>query len=365
MRKISLLNTGISTNNLAKTENISPARSDKYQDGELAHIKVLEHLGGGKLIISFKGQRIVANTNLMLENGQEMDVMVKNASNQILLSIIASASNEYNPALNIEVKTYLTEILNQLLYSLEEATQFFRPSANEPIQQLLQKIKDLIKSIPVDASGSDIAGQIKNAIEKLGFDYERMVVDAIAKNQLQVEDTDFQLKPGLLKLQSYLSEIQPGNNSIQNELMALIRNALENIESQQMNFNSDNVQNFYFQIPVMMQDDVINAELEFFRQRANNGSEDNTFSLILNLSPQLLGDITFAISIDGTNIDCHARVANSETFALIEKHSEKLRNSLIALGYKVNRIQCLRETPGSDFPIPSLHKITDKIDIVV
>ena len=51
-------------------------------------MRILEHLGGGKLIIDLKGQRAVASTDLMLEKGQEIDVIVRNiGANRIILQI--------------------------------------------------------------------------------------------------------------------------------------------------------------------------------------------------------------------------------------------------------------------------------------
>jgi len=106
-------NSGISP----RTGNIVLSNTNKYQDGELSHIKVLENLGGGKLIIDLKGHRIVANTRLMLENGQELDVIVKNAGNQIELKI-ASPANYESISLQTVVKTPIAEILSQLMSSL-------------------------------------------------------------------------------------------------------------------------------------------------------------------------------------------------------------------------------------------------------
>jgi len=206
-------------------------------------------------------------------------------------------------------------------------------------------MKGTIRDIPVDASKPDLVNQIRTAIEKIGYGYERKIADAIANGKLPIEESQLQLKSELLDLQSFLSESQLEKN-IRNELMTLVRNALENIEFQQIKslLHSDNVQDFHFQIPVIMQDDVTTAELELFRRKADSGPEDNTFSIVINLNLQLLGGIAFIINVNRTNIDCQVKADNSETLKLVEENSVELRNNLAALGYEVNSIQCIKET---------------------
>jgi len=354
-------------------ENIPPSRVNNYRDGELARIKVLEHLGGGKLIIALKGHRIVANTDLMLENGQEMDVIVKNIGNKITLRLTNLANYETVSAPDIPIKTSIADVLNQFLVFINKTTLITLPSLDESLKQLLQKIKKSINLIPVNVSEPNLAEQIHKAIEKIGYGYEHKIADDIAKGQLKSGDSQTQLKSELLNIQSYLSNSQIENKSIRVELTELVRKALESIEFQQINLlphTSDvqHIHHFHIQIPIIIQDNIISTELEFFRQKGENGSEDEAFNIILNLNMESLGNIIFALNVNGININCQVKTDNSETYILIEKYSNELIESLAALGYKTDRIKCIREYLGTNeekSPILSEYRVIDNIDIVV
>lgn len=69
--------------------------STKATEGEVTRVKVLEYLGDGKLVIELKGQRVVADSRLMLEANQELDVIVKNAdNNKIVLQILPEVKSD-------------------------------------------------------------------------------------------------------------------------------------------------------------------------------------------------------------------------------------------------------------------------------
>ncbi len=66
----------------------------KASEGEILKIRILDYLGDGKLVIDLKGQRIVANSNLMISPGQDIDVIVRSTdNNQIVLQVLSEDQN--------------------------------------------------------------------------------------------------------------------------------------------------------------------------------------------------------------------------------------------------------------------------------
>jgi hypothetical protein len=62
----------------------------KAKEGEILLIKVIDYLGDGKLVVDLKGQRIVANSNLMIEADQEIEVIVRSMdNNRIILQVLS------------------------------------------------------------------------------------------------------------------------------------------------------------------------------------------------------------------------------------------------------------------------------------
>ena len=91
------------------------ANGIQAEEGESARVKVLDHLGGGKLIIDLKGQRVVANTNLWLEKDQEIDVIVKNVGTKIILQLMANTQHNISIAQTTGMRMPLGDIMSQLL----------------------------------------------------------------------------------------------------------------------------------------------------------------------------------------------------------------------------------------------------------
>ncbi|MGB9595722.1 MAG: flagellar hook-length control protein FliK [Candidatus Poribacteria bacterium] len=72
----------------------SVGKKIKATEGEILRIKIIDYLGDGKLVVDLKGQRIVANSNLMIEADQEIDVVVRSTdNNQIVLQILSEDQN--------------------------------------------------------------------------------------------------------------------------------------------------------------------------------------------------------------------------------------------------------------------------------
>ena len=94
--RLTPLNIGKIFNRDSLNEGVSRInKSVKAKEGEILSIKVIDYLGDGKLVVDLKGQRIVANSNLMIEADREIDVIVKSMdNNRIVLQILSEGQVE-------------------------------------------------------------------------------------------------------------------------------------------------------------------------------------------------------------------------------------------------------------------------------
>jgi len=314
------------------------------------------------LVIDLKGQRAVASTDLMLEKGQEIDVIVRNVGgNRIILQIEPSIQQSIRSDPPEAVRLPLGDIMNQLVTTLSTATESAFPAMDEALKQLLLKVRKLLDRIPVSAAKGDLPQQIRNAIDTLGYDYENRLANAIVK-----DNSDLQLKAELMKLQGLLNEMPLHDRNIQSKLLKSIDDMLQSIEFQQLKsvLNSEKSKYFYVQIPIIFQDHLTTTQMEFFRPGTGNEGNDDHFDVKLDFNLDRLGHIVFFMRLISGHIYCQIMADQHETYNLIKNYSEDLRVRLTALGYSVDEIQCLRENPKAYAGVGSIVG-TEDIDITV
>jgi len=311
------------------------------KDGEPARIRILDYLGGGKLVVDLKGQRVVANTALILEKNQEIDVIVKNVGSTIVLQLASGSGQNISLEPAFAMKLPLGDIIHNLIASLKGAETEL-PTFDDTLKELTQSVQELVQRVPVDVTKADLPKQIQDAINALGHDYERKMAEAFASGRFSAEQICLQLKAKLMQLRSKLSE-----GALQSRLLESVENMLESLESQQLSSMSqtDKFQHLYLEIPVVMQDQVVTAELEFFRPKANGGEEDDDFSIVLNFDLQRLGHMEFVMSVMDKRINCQIKADEYETYMLAKEQAGALESRLTALGYKISGIHCALEAP--------------------
>lgn len=104
----------------------SVGRRIEATKGEILRIKIMDYLGDGKLVVDLKGQRIVANSNLMIESGQEIDVMVRSTdNNQIVLQVLSEDQSRGGLRTESDGLSNQTELLKQ--YNDKQSIYFELP----------------------------------------------------------------------------------------------------------------------------------------------------------------------------------------------------------------------------------------------
>ena len=309
----------------------------KTADGESTRIRVLDYLGGGKLVVDLKGQRMVARTNLFLEKNQEIDVIVRNVGDTIVLQLASDAQQNISVESSPDGKSSLGDIMRQLMTSLESAEAETPPG--EPIKEILQSVRELVQRMTVDVTEKDLPQQIKDAVNAMGHDYERKLAEAYAKGRLPAEMRSH-LKARLMQLRSALNE-----GPLRTPLLEAVEKMLENMESQQLRSLSqaEKFQHLYVQIPVAMEEQTSVAELEFFRPEAGRDQDDDNYNITLGFDLQKLGRMEFVMTVIDKHISCRIKADEYETYTLAKEHSGDLEGRLTALGYNVSGILCVIE----------------------
>lgn len=171
-------------NNLKEIQKAK--NNTKASEGEVIRVKVLEYLGAGKLVIELKGQRVVADSEFLLEVNQELDVIVKSTdNNKIVLQILPE--DQLKPNSQIENYQHLCFSI-PVLFDEEEVTslvEFYNPKDEDNngcglvIRLELQKLGFL--EFTAIISDEEIKCQIKSDNYKT-YIFAQQYVNELRKN---------------------------------------------------------------------------------------------------------------------------------------------------------------------------------------
>lgn len=181
----------------------SAGKRIKATEGEVLRIKILDYLGDGKLVVDLKGQRIVANSNLMIPSGQEIDVIVRSTdNNQIVLQVLSEDQNREGLRTESDGLSNQTELRNK--YDDKQSIYFELPlsfddqNANSIIGFNCQPNKQTTSIfIAVDLKS---LGYIEFLISIDNSDLNCQIISARKDTYKLIKQNLFELKKGLSKL---------------------------------------------------------------------------------------------------------------------------------------------------------------------
>jgi hypothetical protein len=143
----------------------------KINEGDIIKVKLLEYLGGGKIVVDLKGQRVVANTNLMMEEGQEISVLIKKINeDKIILQILSDnlADKEY--------KDDSEPFLNDPISEIKKIIDGIKHSKNLLADYEIKKLSDLLDKVFIHITDSiskeDLVDQIWSLLLLSSHNYE-------------------------------------------------------------------------------------------------------------------------------------------------------------------------------------------------
>jgi len=143
----------------------------KINEGDIIKVKLLEYLGGGKMVVDLKGQRVVANTDLMMEEGQEISVLIKNINkDKIILQILSDslASKEY--------KDNRKSFINNPISEFKKIIDGIKNSKTLLVDDEIKKLSNLLEKVFIhitdNISKEDLVNQIRSLLLLASYNYE-------------------------------------------------------------------------------------------------------------------------------------------------------------------------------------------------
>ncbi len=325
----------------------SPNASLDIDEGEVIRVKLLEYLGGGKMVIDLKGQRVVANSNLMLEKGQEINVLIKNITDgKIILQILTDAL----PERQCNQSSFpICDLIVQLKHNIGNMDS----QTASLFGDKLKKISDLLDSVFIHVTDNKegLSEDIRNSLSLIGYDHEGKIASFIKNDGISKLDFEDQIKSELLQFRDRLIEIidsietKRGTLALE-KLVSSANGLLEQIESYQVKsiIQTDDIMHLLFALPVILDDQETTVEFDYSRQQ-NRSSEDKAFAINIRFDLDELGKIEFVVNLVDKNLNCLIRIENHQTYNLMKHHYSELGDSLDALGYEVDSLHCVIQNP--------------------
>jgi hypothetical protein len=340
--------------------------------GEILEAGVIEKMGDQKMLITLKGVRMQADSEVHLNAGDKIQVKVETLHPQLILRIIEGGySEESNLADYLRLHRSNPEALSHMM--TEAMRQFNSADLGKLLRYLpgadFQKIFTILKSLlySAETKGTNF---LRDYLSRLGLTMEsrlRKVVEqrsGIGNSDLQAEN----LKGLLTELSSDLHNLLMNKDSFDGEekialdsLSKYVDSSIKTIESHQIiNFILQEAENKYlFQIPIVFPDGVRKGDIfvEYDRNGREKG-EKSQYRVIFFLSMDVLGDMIIDAELKGDKIDCVVKCADQNVCDFISSSLVELRESLLSLGCKIDTVKCVA---GGDLAKEKLDYYQDRV----
>ncbi len=323
--------------------------------GEILEAGVIEKMDNQKMLIMLKGVSLPADSEVHLNAGDKIQVKVETIYPQLVLRIIEGGYSEESTFAD-SLRWYRSnpEALSHMM--TEAMRQFNSADLGKLLRHLpgtnFQKIFTILKLLlfSTETKGSNF---IRDYLSNLGLTLEsqlRKVIEgrsSIGNGDLQAES----LKGLLTELSSDLHNLLMNKDSLNGEerialdsLSKYVNSSIKTIESHQIiNIILQEAENKYlFQIPIVFPDGVRKGDIfvEYDRHYKKEG-EKGRHRIIFFLSMDILGDMIIDAELKGDKINCVVKCVDREACEFISSFLEELRESLFALGCKIDMVKCI------------------------
>ncbi|MGO9137370.1 MAG: hypothetical protein ACLP9S_01450 [Syntrophales bacterium] len=325
--------------------------------GEILEAGVIDNMDNQKMLITLKGVSMSADSEVHLNAGDKIQVRVETTYPQLVLRIIGGGySEESNLADYLRWYRSNPEALSNMM---TEAIKEFNSADLGKLSRYLpgadfQKIFAMLKSLlfSTETKGSNF---VRDYLSNLGLTREsqlRKVIEGrsnIGNGDLQGES----LKGLLTKMSSDLHNLLMNNDCLDGEekialdsLSKYVNSSLKTIESHQIiNIILQEAENKYlFQIPIVFPEGARKGDIfvEYDGHSKKKGEKDR-YRIIFFLSMDVLGDMMIDAGMKGDKIDCIVKCVNRDVCEFVSSFLEELRESLLALGCKIDMVKCIAE----------------------
>jgi hypothetical protein len=325
--------------------------------GEVLEAGVIEKIDDQKMLITLKGISMQADSEVRLNTGDKIQVKVETLHPQLVLRIMESGYSEESSLAdylrwhrsNPEALSHMvTEAMRQ--FNSADLGKLLRYLPGEDLQKIFTMLKSLLYSTETKDSNF-----LKDYLSKLGLTMESQLRDVV-EGRANIGDGDLRaenLKSQLTELSSDLHNLLMNQDSLDVEerkalasLSKYVDSSIKTIESHQIiNIILQEAENKYlFQIPIVFPDGVRKGDIfvEYDRHSKKEGDKGR-YRIIFFLDMDVLGDMIIDAELKGDKIDCVVKCVDRDVCEFISSFMEELRESLLAIGCKVNMVKCIAE----------------------
>ncbi len=342
--------------NPAQIHGKNPITFPGISIGEILEAGIIDKMGDEKMLITLKGVSMQADSEVQLNAGDRIQVKVETVHPQLVLRIVEGGfSEESDLASYLKWHRSNPDALSNMM--TEAIRQFNSADLGKLLRYLpradFQKIFTLLKSLlySAETKGSNF---LADYLSKLGLTMESQL-RKVAEGRSNIGNGDIQaanLKTLLTELSSDLHNLLMNQDSLDREekialagLSKHVDSSIKTIESQQIiNIVLQEAENKYlFQIPIVFPDGIRKGDIfvEYDRSSKNEG-EKGQYRIIFFLSMDILGDMIINAELKGDKIDCVLKCADKNVCDLISSSLIELRKSLLALGCKIDTLNCVK-----------------------
>jgi Flagellar hook-length control protein FliK len=328
--------------------------------GETLSATILEKISANNYLLALKNIQIPATSAIPFSAGEKIIVKVSSLQPQMVLNIVDGKVQAGDDKVNEILLQWRSnpESLLQVIGKVAQFTQLVQegsmPSMISPAE--IDKLIKLFDSIIFSSQTKDNSLFLKEFVAKTGLLLEstlRQIVTEAGKGFIDkpIEDN---LKTLLLKLsssiQEVLKDISKLDSSVTSKLINLAsfsNEALQSIEEKQILNTvfqkSDN--GLVLQVPIALGEGFRMADI-FIRpeNKKREGKEKfSSSSVVVFLDMDFLGKLAINASIREGNFSCMIKCEDEDVKTLINNDLDKLKNALLAIGYRVDYIDCMQE----------------------
>lgn len=313
-------------------------KAASIKNGEVCRISIRNAGHDGSVKLLLKGIPIEAKSEIPLEAGDVLNVRAAVADKRIILRLIPSEeAGKISDIIRrlVSEKTDIGKLLNELKTALP-----LKISNDKEGMPSLKTFRNFLESLFID-SKTATGEAVKNIIEKGGQFYEAFLKNAVGSGASRIELLKLaasDLKPVIMNLIQELS-----GNPRHKETLKTAAAVLKNIELSQLinETSSKNNAPLHLYIPVYFGDNHETLELYFFEDKKAKNRGKRDYGIILNISLEGLGNITFDIRTRKNSVFINIYTESRETSLLLNSHLNILENSLKSQGLHIAGIECM------------------------
>ena len=353
------LNQGV-TKTLSSFDNIKTQSKTEIalSPGQTLTVTVQEKLPGNQYQIAVRNTTITATSDIPLKEGEKLQVKVQSLQPQIILTVTDTSKQALEAKVNEKLIQWRInpESMAQVIDKSSEFAQNLKsvslPSgfSGKDAEVLLKILNNIVFS-PKTKSNPLF---VKDFITKTGLMLERdlssMTMRKFGESPAAPADN---LKASLLKLSDALGLALQDMTKFDDvtvqkllNLTSFTSDALKTVETgQTVNVvYQQNENGLYLQIPLSLGEMYRQADI-FIRPDDKNASDSKKYSscsVSIFLDLDYLGEMAIEAGVREGRIHCIIKCEKEETRELLDASSQMLRDALTAIGYGVDRVECMK-----------------------